>query len=495
MTIFSASARSLISWFLIAYASSCALAPVKLQRLGIGELGGASSDRSNQLGTLLASSVRGAETTSELARFIEVWKAERGAADKGEVLGPDGRRYQVSFGGGAHGGYPLSYFDEISSAADYRVKKIDHLRLDGVGVPLVALRENRGESPIEKFYPPEAITRPLTAVMAKKTNRGGTTAVDIELLCPLQNDTTILAGERQQLAADFTVPWAALLSRTAELNRAQYFDILTATPSREPRLYLMEPYDPNKEPVIMVHGLLDTSLAFAKLSNELWADDAIRRRYQIWHYLYNTFAPALYSGRLLQSQLRELRGLLDPTGQDRAMQSTTFLAHSMGGIVTRRLITEPESAFWDAAFKKPIDELVLSDADRTTLKQAFSWEPEQHVHRVIYLAVPHRGSDYADNRIGKLGRWLVKPPNAFAAFYNRVSSANLGVFTDEYAQLGSGRLDSVHALSPKQPTLKILANLPNSHPVRVHSIIGNPKPEVPLVESSDSVCAILQQSS
>jgi pimeloyl-ACP methyl ester carboxylesterase len=187
--------------------------------------------------------------------------------------------------------------------------------------------------------------------MAKKTNRAGTTAVDIELLCSLQNDTTILAGERQQLAADFTIPWAALLSRTAELNRAQFFDILTAAPIREPRLYLMESYDPNKEPVIMIHGLLDTPLAFAKLSNELWADDAIRRRYQIWHYLYKTSAPALYSGRLLQSQLRELRGLLDPSGQNRAMQSTTFLAHSMGGIVTRRLITEPESAFWDAAFK------------------------------------------------------------------------------------------------------------------------------------------------
>lgn len=237
----------------------------------------------------------------------------------------------------------------------------------------------------------------------------------------------------------------------------------------------------------MVHGLLDTSLAFAKLSNELWADDEIRRRYQIWHYLYNTSAPALYSGRLLQGQLRELRGLLDPSGTDRAMQSTTILAHSMGGIVTRRLITKPETAFWDAAFTKPIDQLVLSDADRETLKEAFSWEPERHVHRVVYLAVPHRGSGYADNWIGRLGRWLVKPPSKFASFYHRISGANPDAFTDMYAELGRGRLDSVHALSPKQPTLKILAELPNSHPVKVHSIIGNPAPNVPLAASSDGI--------
>ena len=146
--------------------------------------------------------------------------------------------------------------------------KMDHLKRAGVGVPLVALRENRGESSIEKFYPPEAITRPLTAVIAKKRSRGEVTAVDIELLCPLQNDNMILGGRLQQLAADFTVPWAVFLSRTGKLNRAQYLDILTATPSREPRLYLMQPYDPNKEPIIMVHGLFDTSLAFAKLSNE-----------------------------------------------------------------------------------------------------------------------------------------------------------------------------------------------------------------------------------
>ena len=40
--------------------------------------------------------------------------------------------------------------------------------------------------------------------------------------------------------------------------------------------------------------------------------------------------------------------------------------------------------------------------------QLLKSEPEPHVRRVVYIAVPHRGSNFADNAIGRFGRWLVK---------------------------------------------------------------------------------------
>jgi hypothetical protein len=169
------------------------------------------------------------------------------------------------------------------------------------------------------------------------------------------------------------------------------------------------------------------------------------------------------------------------------MQSTTIIAHSMGAIVTRSLITRPRNAFWEVAFTRPLDDLVLSDADRSELKEAFFWEPAEHVDRVIYVAASHLGSDYADNLLGRLGRLVVRPPGKFSNFYERVSSANPGAFTPAYAALGRGELDSVHALSPRQPTLRILADLPNSHPVIEHSIIANQGDPGPLEESSDGV--------
>ena len=257
-----------LSWSAIALAglmlSSCALAPAKLERFAAARLDALSVP---SLSDSLERAVHENDTIA-LAQFVEQWKRQRGSANEGDVLATESqRRYRVRFTGGIHGGYPLTYFDEISPAAEYRVKKIDHLRRAGIGAPLVALRENRNRSPIEAFYPPEAITRPLTAVIASAENVDQRTEVDIHLLCPLQNDQVRYGNTSKALAADFSVPWAALLARTGRLNRAQWLDILTTTPSRDPQLYLMEPYNPNKEPLIMVHGLLDTSLAYAKLSN------------------------------------------------------------------------------------------------------------------------------------------------------------------------------------------------------------------------------------
>ena len=103
------------------------------------------------------------------------------------------------------------------------------------------------------------------------------------------------------------------------------------------------------------------------------------------------------------------------------------------------------------------------------------------------MAVPHRGSEFADNFVGKLGRLLTGPPKPFREFYERISSANPGAFTPEYEVLGKGRLDSVNALSPQQPTLRILADLPFAHPVKAHSIIGNRGKPGPLEESSDGI--------
>ena len=61
------------------------------------------------------------------------------------------------------------------------------------------------------------------------------------------------------------------------------------------------------------------------------------------------------------------------------------------------------------------------------------------------------------------------------------------MFTPEYEQLSMGKLDSVDALSPRQPTLKILSALPNQYQVDTHSIIGNQGKAGPVEKSSDGV--------
>ena len=471
--------------------SSCSIAPADLKRTPLR----AEKDicRSNLKDLLLVALEEPniGRSAHALGHFIERWKLEKGSAVNGtlEIASRDQATiiYHVTFDDPPHRGFPLDYFDEISPAVDYSIKKLPDHKREGVGSPLVALRENRGRSPIEKYYPPEAITSAVTAVIQPGKLHGNSRQVKISLLCPLRVETVSLNGKSEPLAADFSIPWAALLSRGGDLNRIKIVDLLRTIPKRDPQLYLMEPYDPQKTPLLMIHGLISTPLVWAEISNELWADDAIRRKYQIWHYLYNTSAPALYSGRILQQQLHEVRQLLDPELDDPAMQSMTIVAHSMGGIVSRRLTTEPEAAFLNAAFTQPVDTLKLSQADRDTLEKAFTWKAEKQIDQVIFIAVPHRGSDYADNWIGKIGQTLVRPPLSFSSFYARISAANPGAFTPQYQQLSKGKLDSVDSLSPSQPTLQIMAVLPNKYQVDTHSIIGNQGKAGPVVESSDGV--------
>jgi len=423
-----------------------------------------------------------------LGRFVERWN-RRGLGREYTLMPPEteGPAYHVRIADASTGCFAIDYFDRLEAVHELRVRRIRRHQRDGVGAPLVALRENRGRDPIERFYPPEAITRSVTAFAIAGPERNGSREVTIRLLCPLAFELVDTERGSEPLAADFSAPWATLLSRTGDLHLRGLFDALTPTPSRSPQLYLMEAYDPKKEPLLMIHGLYATPLIWARVSNELWADPEIRSRYQIWHYHYNTSAPALYSARILRDQLREVRAMVDPNGRDPAMKRMTLLAHSMGGLISKALVVRPGNAYWEAAFKVPPSALVLSPDDRAALNEAFEWEPDPSIHRIIYVAVPHRGSDHADNLIGRIGRTLTSPPQSFRTFYERISEANPGVFTPAYEELGSGRLNSVSSLSPSQPTLKILEELPYAHPVKTHSIIGTRGWPGPLEKSSDGV--------
>ncbi len=474
---------------------SCAVAPAKLERshaLGLASCPFEQESLHSLIELSLDTPNEGASAHA-LAHVVEAWHSKRDDAVSG-VVSPAADSeaatvFHVRFTAQGQAKFLPGYFDELSPAVDYRVKKLERFTKDGVGAPMKALRENRGEEAIERFYPPEAITRELTAVIHPGRKRGNVREVEIELLCSLYHEDVVVSGRQKELAADYTVALAGLLERSKNLSRSEVVDLFTRTPSREPQLYLMEPYDPGKEPLLMIHGLLDSPLSWAELTNELRADPDLRARYQIWHYLYNTSAPALYSGRLLRAQYRELRHLLDPGLDDLASLSTTLVTHSMGGIVARSLITDPGDAFWKAGFNRSFESLTLTSEDREALREAFLWKPEASVKRVVFISVPHRGSQFADNPVGRFGRALVKPPNRFREFYERISVANPGAFTEEYAELGEGKLDSVSALSPMQPTLKLLPELPLGNPVVLHSIIGDRGREGLVEDSSDGVVA------
>jgi hypothetical protein len=59
---------------------------------------------------------------------------------------------------------------------------------------------------------------------------------------------------------------------------------------------------------------------------------------------------------------------------------------------------------YDARFKKPIDELDVSDSTREMLWQGTTFEPLPFVERAVFIATPHRGSYLTLNRVAQ---WAV----------------------------------------------------------------------------------------
>lgn len=407
----------------------------------------------------------GGATDEAAALSLGKWVEKNHANDS--PSSPPG--FRVAFHPGGPGIFAPQYFDRLEPAAHYKVDGLKHHRVDGIGTPMVGYRENRGRDTIEKWYPPEGITRAVTAVAVP----GASGKVEVRLIDRMHAETATISGKRQTLAGDFTVPFTTLLEKTAPLQLSGFTSMILSKSDREPGFVLMEPYDPSRTPLILIHGLFSTPLAWAELTNELWAEPAVRRRYQIWHYLYPTNAPALYSARIMRGKLDELRGVLDPDGNDPAMRRSVVIGHSMGGLLAKSLAVAPRDAFWDAVFTRPFDSLDLTPAERATLQEAFHWKPRGNVDRIIFCSVPFRGSRIASSWIGKLGSSLIAPNSQFEDFFSEVENKNPGIFQPYYAALGNGKITSVMTLSPGQRSMEIFDRLPLTESTSAHIITGS----------------------
>ena len=408
-----------------------------------------------------------AAATRRLGRWIEELHASGGMKGVVQAAG-----HRVRFHSGGEGIFAPGYFDKLECADHYRVVGLKDHRTEGVGVPMTGHRENKHAEPVEQWYPPEAIARTVTAVAVPGVRRGGMREVEIRLYNRMKTETVVLAGKRQTLAGDFTVPFAGLLANTRGLARSALTSVLRQDTGRKTGFYMMEEYDPHRTPLIMIHGLFSTPLAWAELTNELRSDPAIRQRYQIWHYLYPTNAPPLYSARVMRIQLDEFRRFLDPGGKDPAMQRTVVVAHSMGGLLAKSLVVDPREAFWDPIFTRPLSKLELTPEERAMMIEAFYWKPRKHVDRIVFCSVPFGGSTFAASWVGRLGRLFVAPSRGFNDFFAGIEKKNPGMWRPIYDDPASGTINSVVSLTPKQASMEIFRQLKIVPGTATHVIKG-----------------------
>src|ERR1700674_853895 len=364
----------------------------------------------------------------------------------------------------------------LEPAARYEVRGLRHrYRRAGIGAALIAFRENRRREAIERFYPPEGIVGPVTATLhfVPESGRAGGAPREavLRLSDPRRVESVRLGAQSYPLEADLTAPFAYLLART-KLNRLALTGLLRGGAAEWHRgVFMMEPFDPDKIPVLMVHGLFSSPMIWRDLSNDVMSARELRSRYQVWHYMYPTASPLLISAERFRADVDELLAVLGAqTG--RPVKPMVLVGHSMGGLLIRTSMVDSGPALWNALSPVPFDELRMAREDHDELRRQLFLMPKPWATRAIFFAVPHHGSGYTRSIPAHLARVLMRLPEPERRFELRLVPELAGSLRPDLASFASRPASSIDTLASGDPTLSALAALTTDPAVPFHSIIG-----------------------
>jgi len=347
--------------------------------------------------------------------------------------------------------------------------------LGEAGVPVV-LGYDTEQTP---FHPPEGLFVDATAIYDRSDGRP-------RLRFLSDGGPVQLAGREYPVAFRPTAAGDHLKARAARLAKSGFKSMIRpASAERSPRIYLLDPYDPDKTPLLMVHGLQSTPVTFAALVNAVRSDPELRARYQVWQFYYANGTPVLVNAASLRESLAATLAQVDPARRHRATRDVVVVGHSMGGVISHTLVSDSGDRVWQSVFRVPPEEL---EGDRETirgLERVLRFERNPAVSRVIFLAAPHRGSPIADSIVGSLGHALARMPAMEESGFAELAKANPDRMTPGAAEFyAGGRFSAVRTLSAKSTALIALSKLPIATPY--HSVIGQTR-EGPVESGSDGV--------
>jgi len=329
---------------------------------------------------------------------------------------------------------------------------------DGIGAPMVVVEREINKYARTNFAPSRAFYS-VTAIAHFEGRR-----CELSFEDPLAVETVTVDGHTFPLAADFTVPLAVMLKQTDPkkfelarlLNPEKY--------ARTAAIERLQPYDPEKTIVLVIHGLMDSQATWTPMINKLRGDPAIRQNYQFWFYSYPSGYPYPYSAAILRDELDALEKRFP------ARKPMIVIGHSMGGCISRLLVTDSGDHLWMSTFGKPPEQVKLSPHVKEYFKEELFFQHREEIRSVIFIAAPLRGSNLASSWIGRIGAWLIRAPHLAA----EASREMLHLTTIQEEELKpKRRSNSVDTLSPKSRFGKTINTLPITPTVTYHTIIGD----------------------
>lgn len=343
-------------------------------------------------------------------------------------------------------------------------------RSPGYGVPMVGWQAQCHDKPICALDPPDGVTRALTAWIEP-----GEDGVACLVVAGVRKHPQITIGKHDvALATDFSAAYAALFDRS-KINRLALWNLIGGHQfAKREGLYLLEDYDPTKTPLIMVHGLGRSPMVWARLTNLINGSPDLRARYQVWHVIYPTNTPVLLNRLHVQHMMDRAWRILDPDGTAPAHRDMVLVGHSMGGVISRLLVSDSRNVVWNAVFDVPPEALHGSPEDIAQLQALFRFQPYPGVTRAIFLASPHLGSPVADSFLGWVALRFVHPRAPELDALHRVLDANRAhenpLLAEDYARKGLSSISTLRAAQPVSHAAQSLMPVPG---VRYYTFAGD----------------------
>lgn len=347
----------------------------------------------------------------------------------------------------------------------------------GLGVPLIAVRRKQAsDDPREKYYP-DGLSFPVTALLRVVRHHPGDRQPSNRHQCVLELHDPLAASDIQ--LAQRLVPLQTDLSTALAyfLDSPQFQEKTSATkgllnPNDKQAnrgIYMLEPFDPNRIPVLMVHGLWSNPVTWMPMFNDLRSFPELRKNYQFWFYYYPSGQPFYVSAAQLRQDLSALRQELDSDHRYPALDQTVLVGHSMGGLVSRMQTIESGQEFWKILSDKSFDDVKGDQEDLQHLSSTLFFHPNPSIKRVVTIGTPHRGSLYANDTTRWLGRKFIKLPAMLVSTGQDLVRENPGVFRSTELLTTNTAIDS---LSPDSPVFPVMLRAPRAPWVTYHNIIG-----------------------
>lgn len=424
-------------------------------------------DTKPEPGDALAS--RGLEALNQaLAVFVEENAGALARGETMEVSTPAGPvRVSVRFP--KSGIVRAGYFDDLLVAARMNVRGFrQRAVVAGAGVALVGVRERTADRAREmKYHPEKGIVLALSA-LAKFPDRKNAV---VELVDPVHTESVQVAGRRVPVAADFTAPLALSFGGVNDLLLGIRNLLNVPLGLNDAGVYLTEPLDPERIPVLLIHGLSSTPIVWRNVVSAALVDPVVRRKYQFWYAFYPTGAPVVYSAALIREDVQGLRAQYHPGATARARREIDLVGYSMGGNVARILATDIGDRLWNQMASRAFDETKFDPEDVPVIRRAIFWKPLPGVRKVIFIATPHRGTRMADASFAHWGSRLVRLPGDLLGLQSRFLEA----MGDQFQGYDSrpARVTGIDMLSPASPLYHAWEGLPLEPGARFYSIIGD----------------------